>query len=125
MPGTKERTNERTNEWAPFALFCPSSVRIRAANLLSSRTPPSASYLPLPFTLATFLIAPASRGGDVIHACDATRIVLPHRYTGVELCRIRSRPRIHLSTITCPLEEEKEEKKKEEEKEEEEADPGV
>lgn len=29
--------------------------------------------------------------------------------TGVELCRIRSRSRIHLSAITCPLEEEEEE----------------
>lgn len=29
--------------------------------------------------------------------------------TGVELCQIRSRSRIHLSAITCPLEEEEEE----------------
>ncbi|EFN72776.1 hypothetical protein EAG_16175 [Camponotus floridanus] len=60
-------------------------------------------------SLVTFPTAPASRGEDVIHACDATRIVLPHRRTGVELCRIRSRPRIHLSAITCPLEEDEEE----------------
>jgi len=105
-----------TNERAPFALFCPSSVRVRAAHLPSSRTPSCT------ITLAIFPTTPASRGGDVIHACDATRIVLPHRHTGVELCRIRSRPRIHLSAITCPLGEEGEEG---EEEEEEEADPGL
>lgn len=60
----------------------------------------------------------------MIHACDATRIVLPHRHTGVELCRIRSRPRIHLSAITCPFEEEEKEEE-EEEDEEEEANSGV
>lgn len=107
MPGTNERTNG-----APFALFCPSSVRVRAVHLLSSCTPFST------ITLAIFPTAPASRGRDVIHACDATRIVLPHRHTGVELCRIRSRPRIHLSAITCPFEE------GEEGEEEEEADSG-
>lgn len=39
--------------------------------------------------------------------------MLPHRCTGVELCRIRSRPRIHLSAITCPLEENEEEEEEE------------
>lgn len=93
----------------------PSSVPLlsvfarRICSPLAPLFPFSPPLPPSSFSLVTFPTAPASRGEDVIHACDATRIVLPHRRTGVELCRIRSRPRIHLSAITCPLEEDEEE----------------
>lgn len=117
-----EGTNERTNR--PLS---PSSVLLLSASARRICSPLAHPLLLLhlpSFTLATFPTASASRGGDVIHACDATRIVLPHRHTGVELCRIRSRPRIHLSAITCPFEEEEKEEE-EEEDEEEEANSGV
>lgn len=132
--GPREETSNRTSAQRSSRIVRPGPLDLYARNegmekrtngplspssvpLLSSRStlhlpfllnPPSPS-----FTLVTFPTAPASRGEDVIHACDATRIVLPHRRIGVELCRIQSRPRIHLSAITCPLVEEEEEEEEE------------
>lgn len=113
-PVCQERRNGETNERTNGRLS-PSSVPLLSVFARSIYSPlaPFSSFPPYPpspsFTLVTFPTAPASRGEDVIHACDATRIVLPHQRIGVELCRIQSRPRIHLSAITCPLEEEEEE----------------
>lgn len=112
--------NEGTNgPLSPSSVPLLSALALHASALFSHIPSRSSTFPPATrsFALATFLPAPASHAGDVIHACDATRIVLPHRHTGVELCRIRSRLRIHLSAITCPLGGEKEEEDDEEEEE--------
>lgn len=103
------RTNERrgrseeTTEWPRVALsdsLHPAAARIcsRLLHLPSHREPRAASR------------EPRSRGRDAIHACDATRIALPHRRAAaVESRRIGSRqPRstdtsTDASTLTsCP-----------------------
>lgn len=95
---SNQEERKKTNRTGPpFALFCPARVRETLA-LCSSRSstlPSAPSLLDHPTrpcrirALALwppFPPPPASRGGDVIHACDATTwIVLLHSGAGVEL----------------------------------------